>query len=694
MTAAKKEQKEYNLNPPTVSLYTEKMMLKVLFEHKGLETLFEESRWKSDEVARALGLSNKLEKEENLPEIVVQLLKPRYKTLQKMTALSDENWQQAEENLVQLAQLLSLNEAEVSVLRLSLHLKLENDFEEVFNYFSPKSLAQTVDFLAKLLVFPRDILRSVLKKSGKLFQYGLLQSNNYHRSSDIDDFVEWGETLDPDEFLFFPFDEEKLLKNSVIPSDPPKLSLAQFQHIEESRTMMLNYLQQAIEKKQKGVNFLIYGAPGTGKTELANLLATSLNLTAYNIAYMDEDGDVIRAENRLNHCRLSQTLLERSHNNLLIFDEIEDVFASSFFDRSVAQKNKAWLNQLLENNAVPMIWLSNSVYGIDEAFLRRFDFILEMPDLPIKNKAELIRTLAGEKLSEGYIQHFAKERSLTPAILDRAIKVAGQVDLQNKTFAEVLLNLFNQTLQSQRKAKIQPLIEGKMAYDLDWVSCQTNIRQVSEGLKRNKKGRICCYGPPGTGKTAWAGWLAEQLEMPLLLRQGSDLLDPYVGGTEQKIAQAFDQAKSDNCVLVFDEVDSFLFSRDGAQRSWERSQVNEMLTQIERFEGLLVVSTNLMDSLDPAALRRFDLKLKFDYLTPTQRQNFAIHQARQLGLGELNEEALYFIEGLGLLTPGDFAAVSRRHQFAPFENAKTWLNALQDECHLKPDFTQSKKIGF
>lgn len=692
MTAVKNEQKECKLNQSTVSFYTEKMMLKVLFEHKGLEILFEESRWKSDEVARSLGLPNKLEKEENLPEIVKQLLKPRYKTLQKMTALSDENWQQAEENLAHLAQLLSLNEDEVSILRLSLHLKVEKDFEDIFNYFPPKNLAQTVDFLAKLLEFPHDTFRSILKKSGKLFQYGLLERN--YNPTDIDDYIQWDEILDPDEFLFFPFDEEKLLKNSAILSAPPTLSLTQFQHIEESHIMMRNYLQQAVKKQQKGVNFLIYGTPGTGKTELANLLATSLNLTAYNIAYMDEDGEVIKAENRLNHCRLSQTLLERSRNSVLIFDEIEDVFLGSFFERSIAQKNKAWLNQLLENNAVPMIWLSNSVYGIDEAFLRRFDFILEMPDLPTKNKAELIRTLAGDKLSESYIQHFAKEQSLTPAILDRTINVAHQVNLENRTFAEVLLNLFNQTLQSQRKAKIQPLVEEKMAYDLDWVSCQTNIKQLSEGLKRHKKGRICCYGPPGTGKTAWATWLAEQLDMPLLLKQGSDLLDPYVGGTEQKIAQAFDQAKSDNCVLVFDEVDSFLFSRDGAQRSWERSQVNEMLTQIERFEGLLVVSTNLMDSLDPAALRRFDLKLKFDYLTPMQRQNFAKHQAQQLGLGELNEEALYFIEGLALLTPGDFAAVFRRHQFAPFEEVRIWLNALQDECYFKPDFKKSKKIGF
>ena len=86
--------------------------------------------------------------------------------------------------------------------------------------------------------------------------------------------------------------------------------------------------------------------------------------------------------------------------------------------------------------------------------------------------------------------------------------------------------------------------------------------------------------------------------------------------------------------------------------------------------------------------------MKFDYLSTIQRQDFAKKQAKYLGLGELNEENLHFIERLNLLTPGDFAAVTRRHQFAPFEEAKSWLNALQEECEIKPQYNQTRRIGF
>ena len=118
-----------------------------------------------------------------------------------------------------------------------------------------------------------------------------------------------------------------------------------------------------------------------------------------------------------------------------------------------------------------------------------------------------------------------------------------------------------------------------------------------------------------------------------------------------------------------------------------------MLTQIERFEGIMVVSTNLMNVLDPTALRRFDLKLKFDYLTPQQRLDFAKQQAEKLNLGTWDEIHSKYILELNLLTPGDFAAVARRHNFSPFDNLEDWLEALYSECRVKPEFSH-KKIGF
>ena len=681
---------EYKLNPPTVSSYTENMMLKILFEHKGFSEVFRESSWRSDEIASAFGLPEELENDKNLRAVARQLLKARYKTLQKSTALLSDLWKQAYENLASLAEFLQLNPIEQELLRFAMHLRSEGPMQDLFECLPKSDLQRTATIMADLLKQPKNEILSALKKGSKLDAYGLIDRN--YRLDSVHDYLEWGETLDFDEFVTQPLNEYALLKSCTEIPQVPSLQLDDFAHIAGMKEMMLTYLQQALKHHRKGVNLLIYGVPGTGKTEFAGLLAQALGISAYNITYMDSDGDVVKAEQRLNYSRLAQTLLN-GKQALLIFDEIEDVFNGSFMERSVAQKNKAWTNQLLENNNVPMIWLSNSVHSIDAAFLRRFDFVFEMPDLPLKNKSALISQLAGGKLTAEYVQHFAKVRSLSPAILTRVFNVANAVDNGQKAFSEVLLTLFNEALQAQGKKKIEPLVESKLSYQLDWVSCDENIHKISEGLIRTKKGRICCYGPPGTGKTAWAGWLAEQLDMPLLLCKGSDLLDPYVGGTEQKIAEAFESAKRDNCLLVLDEVDTFLFSRDGAERSWERSQVNEMLTQIERFEGIMVVSTNLMNVLDPAALRRFDLKLKFDYLTPQQRLDFAKQQAEKLNLGVWDEPHSKRLLELNLLTPGDFAAVARRHNFSPFENLEDWLDALRGECLVKPEFSR-KKVGF
>lgn len=675
---------EIQLNPPTVSLYTEQLMLKILLKENGLKKFLQRNGYRDDDIAMALGLPEESAFEEDMYVNVQKLLQRRYKQIEQLTFTADEHWQQAYQNLAKIQKYLGLSEIESQLLRFSLHIDGEPILESTLDLLGNMDMNKACAIMANLLNLNKSAVVSALKKQGKLKAYGLIAVEYRCYSSDVDDYIDWGNTIDINDFIVFELNESTLLNKCLKVAPSSTLQWTQFEHIADMRKTLLDYLSSSIQQQRKGCNIFLYGLPGTGKTELALLLAQQLNLACYCLHYQDDDGDAINGERRLNNCHLAQKLLAKQPA-IIIFDEVEDIFASSFFSRSVAQEHKAWMNDFLENNSTPMIWISNQVQGIDPAYLRRFDLIFEMPNLPNHYREKLILEKAGENLSPQYVHYLAQIQDLSPAVLTRGIEVVNQLKTadQHIDFSEKLLTVFNQTLQAQGYKKVAPLNFQKLEYNLDYVNCQQDLAKISEGLLRTKQGRICCYGPAGTGKTAWAEWLAQQLEMPLLRCQGSDLLGKYVGETEQKIAQSFERAKENNMLLVFDEVDTFLFAREAGQPSWEHSKVNEMLTQIERFEGLMVVSTNLMEGLDPAALRRFDLKLHFDYLQSEQLVSLAKQQLIKLALPELDPKTQQKLTALEALTLGDFAAIARQHRFAPFSHTEDWVQALQRECELK-----------
>ena len=109
--------------------------------------------------------------------------------------------------------------------------------------------------------------------------------------------------------------------------------------------------------------------------------------------------------------------------------------------------------------------------------------------------------------------------------------------------------------------------------------------------------------------------LAERLDRPLKVKRASDLLSNWVGGTEANIAEAFAEARDQGAVLLFDEADSLLLDRGDAQRSWEITQVNEMLTWMDSHPLPFVAATNFARRLDPAALRRFVFKIELRALS-------------------------------------------------------------------------------
>jgi transitional endoplasmic reticulum ATPase len=174
----------------------------------------------------------------------------------------------------------------------------------------------------------------------------------------------------------------------------------------------------------------------------------------------------------------------------------------------------------------------------------------------------------------------------------------------------------------------------------------------------------------------------------------------YLGNTEKRMAEMFRDARATGSVLLLDEADSFLGDRRGAVRSWEVTQVNELLVQMEAFDGLFFCGTNLVDRLDQASFRRFMMKIRFEYMTAEQTWRMLGALTTELGLAmpEPTEASRLRAElgRLTTLTPGDFATVRRQMDLlGKAENIGQIIDRLADECRMKHDGeSRTAAIGF
>jgi len=152
----------------------------------------------------------------------------------------------------------------------------------------------------------------------------------------------------------------------------------------------------------------------------------------------------------------------------------------------------------------------------------------------------------------------------------------------------------------------------------------------------------------------------------------------------------------EEAVLVLDEADTFLFSRDRAVRSWEISFTNEFLTQMERYRGILICTTNRMDDLDQASIRRFNHKIRFDYLTPEGNRIFYECFLQGMIPHPLPPVDQALLMAQTRLAPGDFKVVRDRFAFVPGESIthQAMLMALKEEAELKMVLGEKKVVGF
>ena len=617
-----------------------------------------------------------------------------------------------EKNIDALAQLLQLNPAERALLLYGTLARYQRELRGLLVEFKVSNAQEAFAMLARVAGVDEHEVADALRAGSRLERIGMVENLiSEHNITDLADLMKVSEQLPP--VLMREYrDPSDLMAVFTRPASPTQLAVADFEFVLEEVEVLKALLQTAVARKAAGVNVLLYGPPGTGKTELAKVCAHAAGLELYEVEYADRDGNSLMGRDRYRSLQISQVFLKGGSNVALLFDEVEDVFPAIPNDTaqlmarldatdgasSASVSGKAWVNQILESNPVPVIWITNRIEQIDPAFRRRFQYHLELKSPPPGAREALVsRALAASQVSEGFAARLAARRGLTPAQIRTAVRFAELAGPAEATEAMIERQLAHADLALGGPGRERGARAAVTHYDLGLLNVESRfgIPQIVSALQRRPHGALCFFGPPGSGKTALGEHIAAALGRPLLVRQASDLMSKFVGETEANMARMFDEAAAEEAVLLLDEADSFLRSRRYAERHYEVSEVNEMLQGMERFPGVFICTTNLFEDLDEAALRRFTFKIRFRALRPEQRVAMFVAEALGGEAGALTGEQRQRLGALDELTPGDFAAVQRQVDVlgAAFDPDE-FLAQLESEHRVKPEVRQRRGIGF
>lgn len=570
----------------------------------------------------------------------------------------------AQKNMEYLVHIFRLSKEERAVVYFLSAMQNNELLQECVREFGA-DLEEEEDTLAMVAGLPKGLGNSLLNQDAPLMRLGILFRTRYRGSLHLSSWVQ--------EFIFSLHKNDAARYEALIGVPVPskdELTAKDFAYVEAAK-LATRLMKQA--RHTKGFNILLYGTPGTGKSSFAQVLAQSAKLNLYPVGVCNNGEE--EKNYRLQQLYRKQFLLKTVKNTCLLLDEGEDIFSSL-----ETRTSKVEINNLLENNEVPVIWTTNKIHRMDPAYIRRFTLAVCFDKPPVEMRQKIWnKYLSANKITytKGDTLALAKKYEVQPSMIAGAAQ-AARMAKGGLPIVQEHLSFMIQALNGGRKNPEEEKTNIRFYPAL--IHADMDLQALTTQLTR--LGRLnfslCLYGASGTGKSAYARYLADKLGLEVVQRRASDLISCYVGETEQNIAKAFAQAREDKSLLIFDEADSFLRDRSTAARSWEVSSVNEMLTWMENHPYPFICTTNLMESLDPASLRRFSFKVKYNFLTSQQvKEAFDYFFGIKIALAET--------AGLDKLTPGDFTLVKNKAEIlgtsTQFSAVKEMLETEQKLKH-------------
>ena len=570
--------------------------------------------------------------------------------------------------------------------------------------------------------------RKIFAASAPLFANDVLELDSVARFAKPDDLLSSGIAITSRTFAFVLGDEslsdeflefsslehpKASLDQVVLPSDTKRRILAVVDHHEEFLRRRREWGFDDIVRYGRGIFMLFHGASGTGKTMTAHAIADHLGKKLLCV-------DIPTFIQSTSSGEFFPKLFRESRlrDAVLFFDECESIFGS----RQNGNTLMTLLLTEMERFEGIAIMATNLPAMLDEALDRRILVKVQFPEPDIEARTQIWKRHLPDSAPLGDdvdVQRLANRFDLTGGLIKNAVLGAIAESVQDQGDEHPLLTmahleraatdqtsrpLDNNVPMIQPKARLTdvilpPNVRAQVEELIDAARHRATVLSgwgIGEHLSYGKGVSALFSGPPGTGKTLCAEAIAAELNHPLLSIPVQTVLSKWVGQAEKNLAHVFKQAGTHRAVLLLDEADSLLKERgkDGASRH-DDSLVNTLLSLIERHDGVVLLTTNLVEHLDPALARRLTYHMQLPF--PDAEARAAIWKRLLPNTAPVNGTIdLVKLGQAHRLTGGHIKNAVFKAAFRAARTKAKITQSMLDEAAQQEsqEFTNSRPIGF